>query len=282
MSNQLLTFFMTVILFSVLLGPSFINFLPTSFAQFHKASTNQSSSNSGSMQPDLQSEPTLVQKTTSVLGSCALAHSSKLHATPQQTEGPYFVDGMPNRSDIRTDSSDGSLQQGITLYLLIHVYGMNNGLCFPVGRAKVDIWHANSLGVYSSVNEMGTTGKNFLRGYQLTDKNGTARFTTIYPGWYPGRAIHIHDKVRIFNGSETTLEWTSQLYFNNTMNKQIHEQPPYSSHGPPPTQNEQDFIYAGPSTDSLVRNNSGKDLIMNVTKDGPEYLGTFNIFLNLG
>jgi len=280
MSNQFLAFIMTIF-FSVLLGPSFIDFLPTSLAQFHKASTNQSSSNSGSPQPDFQSEPTLVQKTASVVGSCALAHSSKLHATPQQTEGPYFVDGMPNRSDIRTDSSDGSLQQGITLYLLIHVYGMNNGLCFPVGRAKVDIWHANSLGLYSSVNEMGTTGKNFLRGYQLTDKNGTARFTTIYPGWYPGRAIHIHDKVRIFNGSETTLEWTSQLYFNNTMNKQIHEQPPYSSHGPPPTQNEQDFIYAGPSTDSLVRNNSGKDLIMNVTKDGSEYLGTFNIFLNV-
>jgi len=280
MSNQFLAFIMTIF-FSVLLGPSFIDFLPTSLAQFHKASTNQSSSNSGSPQPDFQSEPTLVQKTASVVGSCALAHSSKLHATPQQTEGPYFVDGMPNRSDIRTDSSDSSLQQGITLYLLVHVYGMNNGLCFPVGRAKVDIWHANSLGVYSSVNEMGTTGKNFLRGYQLTDENGTARFTTIYPGWYPGRTIHIHDKVRIFNGSETTLEWTSQLYFNNTMNKQIHEQPPYSSHGPPPTQNEQDFIYAGPSADSLVRNNSGKDLIMNVTKDGSEYLGTFNIFLNV-
>lgn len=280
MSNQFLAFIMTIF-FSVLLGPSFIDFLPTSLAQFHKASTNQSSSNSGSPQPDFQSEPTLVQKTASVVGSCALAHSSKLHATPQQTEGPYFVDGMPNRSDIRTDSSDSSLQQGITLYLLVHVYGMNNGLCFPVGRAKVDIWHANSLGVYSSVNEMGTTGKNFLRGYQLTDENGTARFTTIYPGWYPGRTIHIHDKVRIFNGSETTLEWTSQLYFNNTMNMQIHEQPPYSSHGPPPTQNEQDFIYAGPSADSLVRNNSGKDLIMNVTKDGSEYLGTFNIFLNV-
>jgi protocatechuate 3,4-dioxygenase beta subunit len=282
MSNQLFAFFMTVIFFSVLLGPSFIDLLPTSFAQFHKVSTNQFSSNSGSMQLDLKSEPTLVQKTASVFGSCALTHSSKLHATPQQTEGPYFVDEMPNRSDIRTDSSDGSLQQGITLYLVIHVYGMNNGLCFPVDRAKVDIWHANSLGVYSSVNEMGTTGKNFLRGYQLTDENGTVRFTSIYPGWYPGRAIHIHDKVQIFNGSETNLEWTSQLYFNNTMNKKIHEQPPYSSHGPPPTQNEQDFIYAGPSTDSLVRNNSGKDLIMNVTKDGPEYLGTFNIFLNIG
>lgn len=281
MSNQLLAFLMTVIFFSVLLGASFIDFLPASFAQFQKASTNQSSSNSGSPQPDLQSEPTLVQKTAPVLGSCELADTSKLHATPQQTEGPYFVDGMPNRSDIRTDSSDSSLQQGISLYLVIHVYGINKGLCFPVSGAKVDIWHANSLGVYSSVNEMGTTGKNFLRGYQLTDENGTVRFTTIYPGWYPGRAIHIHDKVQIFNGSENTLEWTSQLYFNNTMNKQIHEQPPYSNHGPPPTQNEQDFIYTGPSTDDLVRNNSGKDLVMDVTKDGSKYLGTFNIFVNI-
>ena len=94
----------------------------------------------------------------------------------------------------------------------------------------MDIWHANSQGVYSAVNDQGTTGEKFLRGYQVTDNNGTARFTTIYPGWYQGRAIHIHDKVRIFNGSEKTLEWTSQIYLNNSVNEQVHRQPPYSKH----------------------------------------------------
>ena len=65
---------------------------------------------------------------------------------------------------------------------------------------------------------MGTTEENFLRGYQVTENNGIVHFTTIYPGWCDGRTIHIHDKVRTFNGSEKTLEWTAQLYFNNSIN----------------------------------------------------------------
>ena len=60
-------------------------------------------------------------------------------------------------------------------------------------------------GVYSDISDQDTSGKKFLRGYQITDNNGTVRFTTIYPGWYQGRDIHIHDKVRMFSGSEKTL-----------------------------------------------------------------------------
>ncbi|MGA9166575.1 MAG: hypothetical protein WB053_04270, partial [Nitrososphaeraceae archaeon] len=142
--------------------------------------------------------------------TCTLTSSSiEVEGTPQQTEGPYFVDDMPNRSDIRSDTSDGSMQDGIPLRLIINVYDVDdNGSCIPFGGAKVDIWEANSQGIYSGVAEQGTEGKNFLRGYQMTGDNGTVRFTTIYPGWYEGRAIHIHDKVRTFNGSENTLEWT--------------------------------------------------------------------------
>ena len=190
---------------------------------------------------------------------------------------------MSNRSDIRSDPSDGSVQQGIPLYLIIHVYSLNgNGSCSPLKGAKVDIWHANSQGIYSDIADQDTIGKKFLRGYQLTDNNGTARFTTIYPGWYQGRAIHIHDKVRAFNGSEKTLEWTSQLYFDNSINEQVHKQQPYSRHGPPDMTNEQDGIYAGPSTDGLIRSNTGKHLMVNLTKGGQQqsYLGTFNIVLN--
>jgi protocatechuate 3,4-dioxygenase beta subunit len=60
-------------------------------------------------------------------------------------------------------------------------------------------------GVYSDISDQDTSGKKFLRGHQITDNNGTVRFTTIYPGWYQGRDIHIHDKVRMFSGSEKTL-----------------------------------------------------------------------------
>ncbi len=167
------------------------------------------------------------QKNVSTTGTCSLTPASvRLHGTPQQTEGPYFVDGIPNRSDIRSDTSKGSVEQGIPLRIVIHVYDVHNGSCVPLRGAKVDIWHANSQGVYSGVKDMGTTEENFLRGYQVTDNNGTVHFTTIYPGWYEGRAIHIHYKVRTFNGSEKTLEWTAQ--FNSTIPsmEQVHEQSP--------------------------------------------------------
>jgi protocatechuate 3,4-dioxygenase beta subunit len=233
--------------------------------------------------PPISPELSAAQKSASTNKTCTLSPSLiEYEGTPQQTEGPYFVDGMPNRSDIRSDPSDGSVQQGIPLHLIVHVYGLNkNGSCVPLKGAKVDIWHANSQGIYSDIADQGTTGKEFLRGYQLTDNNGTARFTTIYPGWYQGRAIHIHDKVRTFDGSEKTLEWTSQLYFDNSVNEQVHKQPPYSKHGPPDITNEQDGIYAGPSTDGLVQSNTGKHLMVNLTKgEGQSYIGTFNIVLN--
>lgn len=233
--------------------------------------------------PPLSPELSAAQKSASTNKTCTLTPSLiEYEGTPQQTAGPYFIDGMPNRSDIRSDHSDGSVQQGIPLHLIIHVYGLNeNGSCSPLKGVKVDVWHANPQGIYSGIADQGTTGKQFLRGYQLTDNNGTARFTTIYPGWYQGRAIHIHDKVRTLNGSEKTLEWTSQLYFDNSINEQVHKQSPYSKHGPPDMTNEQDGIYAGPSTDGLIQSNTGKHLMVNLTKgEGQSYIGTFNIVLN--
>lgn len=228
-------------------------------------------------------ELSATQKNASTNATCSLTTSSvTLQGTPQQTEGPYFVEDMPNRSDIRSDTSNGSVEQGIPLRLVIHVYGVNDGSCVPLKGAKLDIWHANSQGIYSGVKDMGTAENNFLRGYQVTDNNGTVEFTTIYPGWYEGRAIHIHDKVRIFNGQEKELEWTAQLYFNNSINEQVHEQTPYNSHGPVKTTNEQDMIYTGASADGLIQKNSGEQLMVNLTKQGASYLGTFNVVLNSG
>ena len=228
-------------------------------------------------------ELSATQKNASTKATCSLTTSSvTLQGTPQQIEGPYFVDDMPNRSDIRSDTSNGSVEQGIPLRLVIHVYGVNDGSCVPLKGAKLDIWHANSQGIYSGVKDMGTADNNFLRGYQVTDNNGTVEFTTIYPGWYEGRAIHIHDKVRIFNGQEKELEWTAQLYFNNSINEQVHEQTPYNSHGPVKTTNEQDMIYTGASADGLIQKNSGEQLMVNLTKQGASYLGTFNVVLNSG
>jgi protocatechuate 3,4-dioxygenase beta subunit len=224
--------------------------------------------------------------------TCTLTPSLiEVEGTPQQTEGPYFVDNMPNRSDIRSDSTTGSVQEGIPLRLVINVYdvdgddgGGSEGSCIPLRGALVDIWHSNSQGIYSGIEQQGTTGQNFLRGNQVTDENGTVQFTTVYPGWYEGRAIHIHIKVRTLEGSNENFEWTSQFYLNDSITEQVHTQPPYSDHGQPDITNQEDMIYTGPSTDGLIQSNTGEHLMLNMTRDeeeeGQGYIGTFDVVIN--
>src|SRR5215217_2182449 len=162
--------------------------------------------------------------------TCTLTPSLiEVEGTPQQTEGPYFVDNMPNRSDITSDTSNGSVQEGIPLRLVINVYDVDGdggeGSCIPLRGTLVDIWHANPQGFYSGVQQQGTTGQNFLRGNQVTDDNGTVRFTTVYPGWYEGRAIHIYisryaplkAQVRILSGDHS-FTLTIQLQSKYTHN----------------------------------------------------------------
>lgn len=155
--------------------------------------------------------------------TCTLTPSLvEVEDTPQQIEGPYFVDEKLERSDLRPDPSDGSVQESIPLRLVLNVYDVDDSsFCIPLRHAQVDIWQANALGLYSDIQSIGTGGKKFLRGYQLTDDNGTARFTTVYPGWYEGRALHIHVKVRTFEGAEKTFEWTPQLYLNDSISDSV-------------------------------------------------------------
>jgi protocatechuate 3,4-dioxygenase beta subunit len=281
MSKQISKVFTLILILIVLvLTQVNIDSMSTSFGQVANAVLDKGLS-IRPMQFGFLSELSPTEKAASVSGTCTLSPDSmRLKGTPQQIEGPYFVDEMPNRSDLRSDTFDGSVKEGIPLRLIIHVYDVDNGLCIPLSGAKVDIWHTDSQGVYSAVNEMGTSGRNFLRGYQVTDSNGTVEFKTIYPGWYEGRTIHIHDKVRMFNGSDTSLEWTSQLYFNDSINQQIHKQAPYSNHGPPQTTNEEDIVYTQGSVDGLIEKNSGEPLIVNLTKAGSSYVGVSNIVLN--
>lgn len=100
--------------------------------------------------------------------------------------------------------------------------------------AYVDVWHCNALGVYSDVQAQGTVGKKFLRGYQVTNRHGEVRFRTIYPGWYSGRTVHIHVKVRLFVGSQETYEFTTQFFFNDAITDEVFELAPYNQRGPPP------------------------------------------------
>src|SRR6267142_4437211 len=109
--------------------------------------------------------------------------------TAALTEGPFFVDEMLNRSDIRTDPATGAVSTGIPLTLAFNVSRYASNACTPLTGAYLDVWHCDSTGIYSDVSG---SSQKFLRGYQITDANGVAAFTTIYPGWYSGRAVHIH------------------------------------------------------------------------------------------
>jgi protocatechuate 3,4-dioxygenase beta subunit len=189
--------------------------------------------------------------------------------TPSKTEGPYFVDEKLDRSDIRTDPADGSTQAGVPLSLTM-VVARADGDCAPVAGAAVDIWHANAAGKYSDVSSEGTAGRQYLRGVQVTDAAGQATFTTIYPGWYPGRAVHVHFKVRLFDGTSTTYEFTSQLFFDPAMTDAVYATSAYSSHDTPNTPNSRDDIYGS----------DGAKLVVALTPDGDGgYAGTFVIGL---
>jgi len=192
---------------------------------------------------------------------------------PEQTEGPYFVDDRLNRSDIRSDPSDGSGKEGVPLQLALRVHQISGNDCTPLAGVMVDVWHCDALGVYSDVRDRSfdTRGKKFLRGYQVTDTQGTARFLTIYPGWYPGRAVHIHFKIRTHPESRRGYEFTSQLYFDEALTDQIHTQAPYAAKGHRTLRNIQDGIFR----------DGGEQLILQFTRQPPGYVGTFDIGLQM-
>ncbi|RJG07950.1 twin-arginine translocation pathway signal protein [Noviherbaspirillum cavernae] len=194
-------------------------------------------------------------------------------ATPEQTEGPYFVDERLQRSDIRRDPSDGSIKEGVplTLQLVVSTVGANG--CKPLAGAIVDVWHCDAKGVYSDVSDPGFTtgGKKFLRGYQITDAEGRVRFTTIYPGWYEGRTVHIHFKIRTDAASARAHEFTSQLYFDDALNDKVLSRPPYAARGLRRVRNERDGIFR----------RGGRQLMLAVAESGQGYSGAFHVGLKL-
>jgi protocatechuate 3,4-dioxygenase beta subunit len=191
---------------------------------------------------------------------------------PEQTEGPYFVDERLNRSDIRTDPTDGVVKAGAPLLLAFHVSRLAGNTCAPLAGAYVDIWQCDADGVYSDVTDrsFSTIGKKFLRGYQVTDPEGVARFTTIYPGWYPGRTVHIHFKIRTTLDAEA-YDFTSQLYFDDAFTDSVFAHEPYSARGPRSTRNDADGIFR----------RSGSQLVLSTAENAGAYAADFNIGLQI-
>jgi protocatechuate 3,4-dioxygenase beta subunit len=191
---------------------------------------------------------------------------------PEQTAGPFFVDEKLNRSDIRSDPGTGTVSPGARLTLAFRVSRLTAGTCTPFADVQVDLWHCDALGLYSDVVDprFDTTGLQFLRGYQTTDASGVARFVTIFPGWYQGRTVHLHFKLRTDVGGATALEFTSQLYFDDTVADAILAAPPYAAAGARTVRNANDGIYQ----------QGGSQLLLAATADGAGgYESTFDIGL---
>jgi protocatechuate 3,4-dioxygenase beta subunit len=192
---------------------------------------------------------------------------------PEQTEGPYFVDEKLNRSDIRVDPTDKSIKPGVPLRLEFQVSRIAGAACTPLSGAMVDVWHCDAAGVYSDVrdSQFDSRGKKFLRGYQQTNANGNAEFLTIYPGWYEGRAVHIHFKIRSTAQGARAQEFTSQLYFDESVNDQIFKQAPYNTKRGRRVMND---------TDSLFRR-GGRELLVTPAKNTQGYTAKFDIGLQI-
>jgi protocatechuate 3,4-dioxygenase beta subunit len=188
--------------------------------------------------------------------------------TLEQTEGPYFVDERLNRSDLTSDPSDGSVSEGVPLQLDLTVSEVNGATCTPLVGAVVDMWHCDALGAYSDVSagmgQSNTVGQKFLRGYQVTDANGRVAFQTIFPGWYSGRTVHIHFKVRTDPDSQQRFEFTSQLFFDEATTDAVIAQAPYNEKGAPDTTNSSDNIF-------------DSSLVVPLTAQGGGYSGAFHV-----
>jgi len=145
--------------------------------------------------------------------------------TAEQTEGPFYFDVDRVRSDIREDRRGSTLRLGVRV--------RDAAECEPLQNAVVDIWHCDAEGSYSE------PGETYLRGAQVTNADGIVEFTTVYPGWYPSRTVHIHAKVHL--DKQTVL--TTQFYFDDTVSAHVFVDDPYSGESNRDGFNETDGLY---------------------------------------
>lgn len=192
--------------------------------------------------------------------------------TPEQIAGPYFR----NPKLIRRNISEG--QDGIPLVLRLTIVDAMTGQ--PVTGALVDIWHCNARGTYSGWSkvdpdqevDVGSIGSiprtdddTYLRGGQFSDNQGTVRFTTVYPGFYAGRALHIHVAVRITAGNnyleERHVAWAGQLYFPEVASRSVLGAREYQGRSVSPLTNEKDHYYEsmGGEASTLNIHSIGRD-----------------------
>ncbi|MET0341648.1 MAG: twin-arginine translocation pathway signal protein [Polyangiales bacterium] len=215
--------------------------------------------------------------------------------TPAQIEGPFFSDAKLHRSNLLEGETDRNTLVGTPLSLRLGVYAVDGPTCRPLRNAQVDIWHADTTGVYSGFppnlfQQADTVGKTFCRGYQQTDDNGMVSFVTNFPGWYGTRAVHIHFKVRTRAGlSEKFHEFTSQFYFDDDVNDVVMARAPYEQRGTRQIRNKTDQVYngtgfgAGPDLVGVAPGTTAPGVLTTIplVPDGAGYAGVYMIGLRL-
>jgi protocatechuate 3,4-dioxygenase beta subunit len=177
------------------------------------------------------SRPAVSTAIQAALDACV----TECRAWPEQQEGPYHRPEAPVRRDVVEDAPGVELLLGLRLF---------DGRRTPLTEATVEIWQCDALGRYSGFPPPDPAAeyvadRMFLRGVQPADDSGAIEFRTVYPGWYPGRTLHIH--VRAHAGGQT---FTSQLYFPEPINEQVLLRHPYSTRPGRDTTNDSDSIAA--------------------------------------
>lgn len=189
--------------------------------------------------PTAPTSTTSATSTATTTGAVTVSTNAACAVTPSETAGPY-----PSLMDFfRSDIREG--KDGTTLTLTVKVVNTNSN-CAAVPNAQVEIWHCDVGGNYSQYGSV--ANQTFLRGIQTTDANGTVTFTTIYPGWYQGRATHIHVEATV-NGRSVKV---SQIAFPEPVNNSVHTNGVYASRGTNPMSNASDGIFADSLASELV------------------------------
>jgi protocatechuate 3,4-dioxygenase beta subunit len=179
--------------------------------------------------------------------------------TPEQTEGPYYIPDELVRRNI-TEGRPGTP-------LALRTFVVDTSTCRPIKNAAVDVWHADASGVYSGFGA-GAANRTFMRGIQRTSAKGLAQFRTVYPGWYPGRTVHIHVKVHI----RGYVVHTGQLYFPDGVTDAAFRKSPYASRPNRATRNADDAIYR----------NGGRKSLLKVRRNGAGYVATVTMGVQRG
>ena len=189
------------------------------------------------------------------LPSAAKVNSSKntdCELSPSETAGPFPIKTPAQlvRENIVSDRT------GTPLVIELIVQGRTNG-CSPLANVNVDVWHCDAEGHYSEyggirMQRADFTDRHFLRGRQKTDESGKVSFVSIYPGWYPGRAPHIH--VEVLDKDDNSLRVT-QIAFPEEINSTVYARNGYN--GKADTLNSKDGVFRNSLKDNMADSVTG-------------------------